>query len=464
MSSNKDSFTIKLISFFVFIFLGEAIYAQALINGIVPDTSIRLLELFQIKDNKKVKVADYQLDKNREFAFVVSVKTPGCVYITDAVRKYSTVSEADIPGDLSARLYLHPDESITIQLERQQCIVTDVSEQNKLLSEWYGISAPVMNRVREKNNLSIESFNNFKAKATAFKQKIKTNDPVFNKQMLMIIDLDVDQAGMYQFTPFAHIKYTAEKLQSFLHQKRFTDAAILNLDDCIPVMKNFAQVSAINDSLLHKSKLKNMGTALALIPNDTLKGFFVSVAMEKINDYAVFSKNIKPYKKYMVTEDLQKTFEAKEKLLSGEGALAIGKPAYNFSLEDVNGKTVTMKDLQGKIVLVDAWATWCGPCKAQIPFLKKLEEEMKGRDIAFVSVSIDVPEAKQAWKTMVQNEKLGGIQLIDDNKKSFHDFYKLFTIPRFMIFNKEGKIINTDAPRPSDHELKKVLEKVLADK
>ena len=87
-----------------------------------------------------------------------------------------------------------------------------------------------------------------------------------------------------------------------------------------------------------------------------------------------------------------------------------------------DGKKVSMNDLRGKIVLVDVWATWCGPCKAEIPHLKKLEEEFKGLDVAFVSVSVDKKQDLEKWLHFTRKEQLGGIQLSAADDKSFEDF------------------------------------------
>ena len=88
-----------------------------------------------------------------------------------------------------------------------------------------------------------------------------------------------------------------------------------------------------------------------------------------------------------------------------------GGVAADFTYPDVNGKQVSLSDFKGKVVLIDVWATWCAPCRGEIPHLKKLEEEMKGMDVIFLGVSVDEARNKQKWVDFIEQEKLGGIQV-----------------------------------------------------
>ncbi|WP_303326822.1 TlpA family protein disulfide reductase [Butyricimonas paravirosa] len=135
--------------------------------------------------------------------------------------------------------------------------------------------------------------------------------------------------------------------------------------------------------------------------------------------------------------------------------LESGQPSFNFRYLDVNGKWVSLKDLKGKYVYIDVWATWCGPCKAEIPYLKALEKEMKRKKIVFVSISID--ENKKEWKTFVEMEKLGGIQLYAGKVKDLVSFYGIDAIPRFILLDKKGNIVNAFMTRPSDKKTKETL-------
>ena len=152
----------------------------------------------------------------------------------------------------------------------------------------------------------------------------------------------------------------------------------------------------------------------------------------------------------------QDNYEVEHKNLIG---LRKGDPSPKFNYPDKNGKNVSLDDLKGKYVYIDVWATWCGPCKREIPFLKEMDEAYKGKNIAFVSLSIDKMEHKDKWLKMIEDEDLKGIQLLADQdwNSEFVTSYNITGIPRFILLDQEGNIVNSNAPRPSDPMLQDVL-------
>jgi thiol-disulfide isomerase/thioredoxin len=134
----------------------------------------------------------------------------------------------------------------------------------------------------------------------------------------------------------------------------------------------------------------------------------------------------------------------------------MGMPSPQFvNYENHKGGNTSLADLKGKYVYIDVWATWCGPCKREIPFLKEVEKKYHGKNIEFVSTSIDVAKDYNTWVEMVKNEQLGGIQLMADNnwKSKFVTDYAIEGIPRFILVDPNGNIVTADAPRPSDPKL-----------
>lgn len=133
-----------------------------------------------------------------------------------------------------------------------------------------------------------------------------------------------------------------------------------------------------------------------------------------------------------------------------------GEPAIDFNYPDTDGNEFSLTSFKGNLVYVDVWATWCGPCKSEIPSLQKLEADYHGKDITFMSVSVDTD--KEAWEKMVADKELGGVQLWADGWSKITKDYAIFGIPRFMLFDAEGNVVSTNAPRPSSDEIRELLE------
>jgi len=162
------------------------------------------------------------------------------------------------------------------------------------------------------------------------------------------------------------------------------------------------------------------------------------------NTYISFAKN-ETYK-----NEIQEIYQNYKKISKGTISPI-------FELYDINNKLVTLESLLGKLVYIDIWATWCVPCIKQIPALNKLEHEFKNKNIEFVSICIS--DTKERWNKMVKEKEMSGIQLFaPDNSISFFEDYFVKGIPRFILIDKEGKIIDANAYRPSDSKLKELIE------
>lgn len=140
-----------------------------------------------------------------------------------------------------------------------------------------------------------------------------------------------------------------------------------------------------------------------------------------------------------------------------------GKNSPDFDYENHAGGNTTLADLNGKYVYIDIWATWCGPCIREIPSLKELEADYHDKNIAFVSISIDVAKDHDKWKNFVDERELGGVQLYADKDWS-SDFvvkYGIKGIPRFIVLGPDGTIVDADAARPSNPDIRKLFDQLI---
>lgn len=141
--------------------------------------------------------------------------------------------------------------------------------------------------------------------------------------------------------------------------------------------------------------------------------------------------------------------------------LAPGSPAFDFTGKDRKDQPFSLESCKGKIVVVDVWSTNCIPCIGEIPYLQRVERHFEGRDVAFVSYSVDIRSKK--WSDFIEQRKMEGIQLVDTlgPKSGFVQHYAIHSTPRLLLFDKEGQLADAFAPRPSDPRLTLKIEELL---
>lgn len=245
-----------------------------------------------------------------------------------------------------------------------------------------------------------------------------------------------------------------------LQLAKFTgDASILGYYFGNNLLRNLEMMPMV----LTGEKLPSIATLsnqLEAITSDTMKGEIVLLNASRAKNYAEYAAMEKQYGKYLITDDQRNRGVEVVKNLT-RGTVKAGKPAVDFTYPDPDGKRTSLSDFKGKVVLVDVWATWCGPCRKEIPALKELEKEFHDKEVVFLSVSIDEAKDEQKWKDFIRKEDLKGVQLFASGWSEICQIYEIKGIPRFMVFDRQGRIVNTDAPRPSDPELKTMLESEL---
>ena len=147
--------------------------------------------------------------------------------------------------------------------------------------------------------------------------------------------------------------------------------------------------------------------------------------IEKANPGTSVADNYR--KKLAETDDLKKK-------------ASVGYPAPDFTCPDQSGKMVSLKSFKGKVVIVDFWASWCGPCRQEIPNVKKYYKEFKSnKDVVFISVSIDSKKAD--WEKALKEEQCEWIQLLAPNSgRDVMKSYQFNGIPFIVAIGKDGKI------------------------
>ncbi len=140
------------------------------------------------------------------------------------------------------------------------------------------------------------------------------------------------------------------------------------------------------------------------------------------------------------------------------GRLVEGQPAIDIMMKDVNGNVKHLSDFRGKVIYMDLWATWCGPCIQESPAFEALSKKYEGKDIVFLPVSTDSRAA--TWKSYLQSHHKDLPQYISQDQALKDDWCVMY-IPRFILIDRDFKIVNAYAPRPSEEGIVDLLDSVL---
>lgn len=145
---------------------------------------------------------------------------------------------------------------------------------------------------------------------------------------------------------------------------------------------------------------------------------------------------------------------------------AMAQNGPTIELKGRDGKPFKLSDLRGKVVYLDIWASWCGPCRMEFPNSKKLMERFSKKDlkkIEFLFISIDNTE--DAWKKALDQLQLGGMHGFSPGgwQSPVCKEFGVNSIPRYVIIGPNGEVIEGNAPRPSDPALYDLLRKLMAD-
>ncbi|WP_299671870.1 TlpA disulfide reductase family protein [uncultured Polaribacter sp.] len=161
----------------------------------------------------------------------------------------------------------------------------------------------------------------------------------------------------------------------------------------------------------------------------------------------IASQNITTKNYATVLQDVQKEYETITK----------GNPASDLIFTTLKNGNVALSDYKGKVIVLDLWATWCGPCMKEKPFFEALEKKYHGNEnIEFISLSIDT---EKVWREYFEENDIVGNQL-QINRSQLTN-YKVAGIPRFFVIDKNFKIVDVFAPLPSSGDLEKLMNQYI---
>ncbi len=202
---------------------------------------------------------------------------------------------------------------------------------------------------------------------------------------------------------------------------------------------------------------KVFGNYVKTHPNSPLSIF----ALKQFAGYSIDPEKVEPVFNSLASSVQQypSAVAFKEKIEIAKKT-AIGKYAIDFTQEDTSGIPVSLSSFKGKYVLIDFWASWCGPCRQENPNLVKAFQQYKDKNFTVLGVSLDRPNAKDKWLKAIHDDQLTWTQVSDlkywDNAVAKQ--YGIQSIPQNLLIDPKGKIV---AKNIRGEDLHKKLQEIL---
>lgn len=271
------------------------------------------------------------------------------------------------------------------------------------------------------------------------------------------------------FTPQRKIEL-AENFYDFVRDMTFTDSLLVQIPKWFNIVLGVFEQREKN-GWIEVSPDKYMEIYARGIEDEKVRSMFLiellNFTLQKgySDDFPAYLEGVRQYITHPEALKALPALEARYKeSREAHKTILRGQVAPEFKAVDINGKEYTSEDFKGKIQVLDFWFTGCVPCRAEMPYMEKLADEMQGENIVFISMSVDTGDELIAlWKKMVKDKKGAELQLNVPGgfKSDLVKKYLIRGVPRIVIVDKDGKIVDANAKRPSDPKLKAQLEQLV---
>ncbi|MDB5262828.1 MAG: alkyl hydroperoxide reductase, partial [Adhaeribacter sp.] len=225
-------------------------------------------------------------------------------------------------------------------------------------------------------------------------------------------------------------------------QKRFAAAQNAGQTDSLPVLQQkFMAMQKQN-----AAQIKNI---IRTNPKSVVSAFATLSLINPDEEFAFADSMATTFNQTLPDSKYTKALTTK---LSGLRNLALGQPAPDISLPTPDGKSVALSSLRGKYVLIDFWASWCGPCRQENPNVVRMYNLYKDKGFEIFGVSLD--ESKDKWLKAIAMDKLTWPHVSDLKgwESSAAKLYNIQAIPQTLLLDKEGNIIAKNLRGPSLEE------------
>ena len=195
----------------------------------------------------------------------------------------------------------------------------------------------------------------------------------------------------------------SENLYAEIKDIKFNDTIAFRNSNGYQDLVNTHYSRLVGDALLKDDKLSRTVTYLNIVNQNLPDGYAKNSLMSQFLKYGLAPDEHleEAYSIYKGTDPNQDDLEGITEQYNKLKELIPGKVSPTFDYENHKGGKTSLNDLAGKYVYVDVWATWCGPCIREIPSLKEVETDYHGKNIEFVSISIDAAKDYEKWRSML---------------------------------------------------------------
>lgn len=420
------------------------------IGGVLDGASYKKVTLCKVLNGRLIEIAVSVPDEKGRFAFRFTPEYEGLY----------TLGEGTVFGWQGIyRFYFKGGDDLNLKLtaDGYELIGTN-SKENQALSNWDLQSKTLRQKGTMPGSTStyVDFFpevESFKGQVASIGRSANTGNTNFDSFFSTLVDFDFAYyCTSYLFMPRSKHPEKADMSAYYrsLNADHYLTKTLLNFPYGDRFLSNLVVFK------LDPTQRPTMEDQVNVIPIDELRGQYVLQHLERAQSYNNFQDLYDKFKVYFISEDQQNRAAAVgPKLMDTK----IGAQVVKFAYPDIDGKKIALDDLKGKVVVIDLWATWCGPCREEEPFWEKLNEEFKDREVAFVGISVDKDKSK--WETYMKRKHMKGLQIYAGEGDVLSKAYKVTGIPRYILIDKKGNLISADSPRPSNPKLKSLLEEWL---
>jgi thiol-disulfide isomerase/thioredoxin len=385
----------------------------------------------------------YQLIIDGKHQYNIYIGAKDSVYIDAEI--LGQLSDAKISGTRIAENQYRPEESIwsSVEYDIRKKEYMDEPERisNDIYKEWKdGFYESEKFRTVD-NYIPKDDFLQFQKKLVSVRYLTMWNTYVSNRKVLVPGEKTIEPQ---QITEIRNtVSMTDESLFGNGQYFTFVRSELMkendeDIDDDTKALKVISQLpkGGFKDKMLYNQLEKSISETESTVDRQIL-----------LTAYSPLFEDSKFVRK---VADLDRLIES----------LGKGKPAPKFDAISNKEKQYSLDQFKGKYVLIDVWATWCGPCREQSPYFEKLAMKYKSQEnLQFIALSID--KDVREWYIDVAKKSKSVLQLHASDPEKFGKAYHAETIPRFIMIDPNGNFVNAKMPRPSETTFEMILMKEL---